>query len=70
MAFQGKMNFNQDRNKQTLEVFFSAKVNKINHPPLFYNQSLVKSCSTQKYLRMVLGTKLDFNLHLKKYKAM
>ena len=56
--------FNCDPNKQTQDVII-----KINHPPLLFNQNLVESSPTQKHLRMVLDTKLDFNLHLKMYKA-
>ena len=54
-----------DPNKQTQEVIFSRKFNKINHSPLLFNQNLLKSSSAQKHLEMVLDTKLDFNLHLK-----
>ena len=64
-AFQWKMNFNPDPNKQAQEVIFSRKINKINHLPLIFNQDLVKSFFSQKHLRMVLNTKLDFNLHIK-----
>ena len=64
-AFQWKTNFNPDPNKQTQEVIFSIKIDEINHPPLLFNQSLVKSSSSQKHLGMVLNTKLDFNLYLK-----
>ena len=59
------MNFNPDPNKQAQEVIFSRKISKINHPPLLCNQNLIKSSSSQKHLGMVLGTKLDFNLHIK-----
>ena len=62
-AFQWKMRFNPDPNKQAQEVIFSRKINKIDHPPLYFNQNLVKS-STHKHLGMVLDTRLDFNLHL------
>ena len=58
------MTFNSDPNKQAQEVIFSRKINKIDHPPLYFNQNLVKSSSTHKHLRMVLDTRLDFNLHL------
>ena len=44
-AFQLKMNFNPDPNKQAQEVIFSRKINKINHPQLLFNQNLVKSSS-------------------------
>ena len=46
-------------------MIFSRKINKIDHPPLYFNQNLVKLSSTHKHLRMVLDTKLDFSLHLK-----
>ena len=64
-AFQRKMRFNPDPNKQAQQVIFSRKINKIDHPPLYFNQNLVKSSSTHKHLGMVLDTRLDFNLHLK-----
>ena len=45
-------------------MIFSRKIDKIDHPPLYFNENLVKSSSTQKHLRMILDTKLDFSLHL------
>ena len=42
-AFQWKMRFNPDSNKQAQEVIFSRKINKTDHPPLYFNQHLVKS---------------------------
>ena len=59
------MRFNPDPNKQAQDVIFCRKINKIDHPPLYFNQNLVKSSSTHKHLGMVLDTRLDFNLHLK-----
>ena len=64
-TFQWKMRFNPDPEKQAQEVIFSRKINKIDHPPLYFNENLVKSSSTQKHLGMILDTKLDFSLHLK-----
>ena len=64
-AFQWKMRFNADLKKQAQEVIFSRKINKIDHPSLYFNENLVKSSSTQKHLGMILDTKLDFRLHLK-----
>ena len=64
-AFQWKINFNPDPNKQAQVVIFSRKINKINDPLLLFNKNLVKSSSSQKRLGMVLDTKLDFNLHKK-----
>ena len=49
----------------TQEVIFSRKINKIDHPLLYFDENLVKSSSTQKHLGMILDTKLDFSLHLK-----
>ena len=46
-------------------MIFSNKISKVDHPPLYFNQNLVKSSSTHELLGMVLDTKLDFNLHLK-----
>ena len=46
-------------------MIFSRTINKIDHPPLYFNENLVKSSSTDKHLGMVLDTKLDFSLHLK-----
>ena len=64
-AFQWKMRFNPDPKKQAQEVIFSRKINKIDHPSLYFNQNSVKSSSTQKHLGMILDTELNFSLHLK-----
>ena len=40
--FQWKMNFNPDPNKQAQELIFSRKVQTTNHPPLFFNESVVQ----------------------------
>ena len=58
------MRFNPDSKKQAQEVIFSRQIIKIDHPPLYFNENLVKSSSTQKHLRIILDTKLDFSLHL------
>ena len=54
-AFQWKMRFNPDPKKQAQEEIFSKKINKIDHPPLYFNQRLVKLSSTS----------LDFSLCMK-----
>ena len=46
-------------------MIFSRKINKIDHPLLYFNENLVKSSSTQNHLGTMLDTKLDFSLHLK-----
>ena len=45
-------------------MIFSRKINKIHHPPLYFNENLVKSSSTGKHLGMVLDAKLDFSLNV------
>ena len=60
------MKFTHDSNKQAQEVIFSRKTNKIDHPPLYFNQNLFNSSSNHKHLGMVLDIRLDFNLLLKK----
>ena len=64
-TFQLKMKFNPYPNKPAQEVIFSRKTSKIYHPPLYFNQNLVKSLSTRNHLGMILETKLDFHLNLK-----
>ena len=64
-AFQWKIRFSPDPKNQAQEVIFSRKINKIDHPPLYFNENFVKSLSTQKHLGMILDTKLDFSLRLK-----
>ena len=44
------MRFNPDPKKQAQQVIFSRKINKIDHPLLYFNQNLVKSSSTHKHL--------------------
>ena len=58
------MRFKPYPKKQAQEMIFSRKIDKIDHPPLYFNENLVKS-STQKHYGMILDTKLDFSLHLK-----
>ena len=52
-AFQWKMGFHPDPKKQAPEVIFCRKIDKIDHPPLYFNQNLLKSLSTHKHLGMV-----------------
>ena len=59
-AFQWKMSFNLDPNKQAEEVVFSRKLNKPNHPSLNFNNAVVIQSTNHKHLGMILDTKLDF----------
>ena len=64
-AFQWKMSFNPDPNKQAQELIFSRKVQTTNHPPLFFNENVVPKTTLQKHLGMFLDSKLNFSEHLK-----
>ena len=64
-AFQWKINFNTDPNKQAQEVIFSSKLPKSTHPMLSFHNNTVTQSVTQKPLGMLLDTKLDFQGHLK-----
>ena len=63
-ATQWKMSFNPDPNKQATEVLFSRKLNRVNHPPLYFNSALVSSSSNKKHLGLILDKKLSFRVHL------
>ena len=64
-AFQWKMLFNPDPNKQAVEILFSKKQHeKDNYPPLNSNGDNVQTAISQKHLSLVLDSKLDFNEHI------
>ena len=64
-AFQWKMLFNPDPNKQAVEILFSKKQHeKDNYPPLNSNGDNVQTAISQKHLGLVLDSKLDFNEHV------
>ena len=63
-AFQRKMQFNPDPNKQAQEVHFSKKTNNESSHPVSFNNTKVVICSSQKHLRIVLDQQLNFNDHI------
>ena len=63
-AYQWKMNFNPDLNKQAIELLFSCKKNIPNHPSLFFNESVVPKVKEQKHLGLTLYSKLSFERHV------
>ena len=63
-AYQWKMEFNPDPNKQATELLFSCKKNSPNHPPLFFNGTVVPKVNEQKHLGLTLDSKLSFERHL------
>ena len=63
-AFQWRMSFNPDPNKQATEVVVSHKRKTVVHPALFSNQSPVAIEPLQKHLGLILDKKLNFKYHL------
>ena len=53
-AYQCKMQFNPDKNKQAIQLIFSQKRTKPVHQPIFLNESEVKIKNKQKHLGMIL----------------
>ena len=65
-AYQWKMQFNPDPNKQANEVIFSRKTssNNLPHQPIKFNKIDISECPHQKHLGIVLDSKLNFNAHI------
>ena len=63
-AFQWKMAFNPDPNKQANEILFSCKKKNIQHPILFFNGSPVARVDNQKHLGLILHPSLSFVDHI------
>ena len=63
-AYQWKMEFNPDPNKQATELLFSCKRNSPNHPSLFFNGTVVPKVTEQKHLGLKLDSKLSFERHI------
>ena len=63
-AFQWKMVFNPDPNKQATEVIFSRKRKPVNHPTLYFNDAPVANAPFQKHLGLFLDENLTFGHHL------
>ena len=65
-AYQWKMQFNPDPNKQDNEVIFSQKTssNNLSQPHIKFNNNDISKCSHQKHLGIVLYSKLNFNAHV------
>ena len=63
-AFQWKMSFNPDPNKQAIEVCVSNKRDKENYQPLQFNSTDVQITDSQKHLDLILDSKLNFNEYI------
>ena len=63
-AFQWKMSFNPDINKQAQGVIFSRRLPKSNSPSLTLNGTSITQSEIQNHLEMFLDSKLDFKEHI------
>ena len=63
-AFQWKMQFNPDPNKQANEVIFSRKTKNNSHRPVAFNNNVIKKYPHHKHLGILLDSKLDFKFHV------
>ena len=64
-AYQWKMVFNPDITKQTIEVIFSCKKNKLAHPDLSFNGVPGSREPFTKHLGVYLDSRLNFCKHIK-----
>ena len=63
-AFQWKMSFNPDPNKQAQDVIFSRKSKRSTHSPLVFSNNNVSQTYSQKHLGVILHFILTFTEHL------
>ena len=63
-ANKWRMQFNPDITKQAIEVIFSNKYHKNEHPPLFFNEIPVARKEWTKHLGVFLDEKLTFKKHV------
>ena len=65
-AFQWKMAFNPDPNKQAIEVIFSTKRSPPFYRPLVFNTLIVSRAAEVRHLGLTLDKNLSFSSHIKK----
>ena len=63
-AYQWKMVFNPDPTKQANEILFSRRRSQVNHPELFFNNSVVSKVNAHKHLGLILQNDLSFDKHV------
>ena len=63
-AYQWKMSFNPDPNKQAQEVISIRKTRKINHSPLTFIKSTESQTISQEHLDVIFDSSLSFDEHL------
>ena len=63
-AYDWKMSFNPDPQKQAVELIFSRKRIEIDHPVITFNDIPVKKVNEHKHLGIILDSKLSFSAHI------
>ena len=63
-AHKWRMSFNPDPRKQAVELVFSKKTAKTDHPPVFFNDAPVMNVDQHKHLGVILDPKLSFSAHI------
>ena len=64
-AYQWKMSFNPDPNKQAVELYFSKKKYQDDIPDISFNDSVITRSDSHKHLRLALDPKLTFDAHIR-----
>ena len=64
-AYDWKMSFNPDPQKQAVELVFSKKKIEIHHPVIHFNNIPVTEVEEHIHLGVVLDSKLSFSAHIK-----
>ena len=63
-ASDWRMSFNPDPRKQTVELVFSRKNVKVDHPMILFNDVPVSTVDQHKHLGITLDPKLSFSAHI------
>ena len=64
-AYEWRMSFNPDPQKQAVELIFSTKRNEVNHPEIRFDNIPVMKVDEHKHLGIILDSKLSFSAHIK-----
>ena len=59
------MSFNPDPQKQAVELIFSRKKSKADHPEILFNNTSVMKVDEHKHLGIILDSNLSFSAHIK-----
>ena len=63
-AYKWRMSFNPDPRKQAVELIFSKKTAKTDHPQVLFNDAPVMKIDQHKHLGVILDPKLSFSAHI------